>query len=828
MAPRDVDSGASDLSDDDTVGSTSTESRKSTDQPYNLESVLAERTNKGEKEYLVKWEGCPDYENTWEVKEQFQSEQTLLDWRDQKMQITRGRAKPFDVYAWQRKMDKRKKATEKRRARRREKKIKLGTLVIEPTGVEPPEPEPSSSSEDSSDDNSSDISGSDPQSRAGSLVWTPREETTLLEALQRLKEPSWDEVLKWYGPQGTINQALQQRTVKELYRKAVALKKDFDASGKVFPVPILLNHPSSDRSFTIPTNSVGKHAKHRTSWDEPMSEFVDSLEGISRTVSGPGSEAWTRSRSISPRKKKPDHQVSQRVKDSEKPRMTFPAPMTTAGKSTASTKPPPASPSSQLPTQPAILYSGQIADFGGQPGHRRPSLPSERIATSNAEGQPNQLGTIGRGPALKGFQAVKPAPNRPNQQVNVLGNWGAQPNKTRKSRYELKDPTDPKAKQLGKFKRFSTQRKFELAARYERTPDVNSLTFVDLKDGKTLAKRPAPVARKPPEKTPFQLLQESMEEKQDEETPLNVDTLQPRLERASTTESYTDKEGLLESDSKPADDTETADAPAEQTESVQLASLPFETYSERGASALRPFAAPVAMMGSDQNQSKSITCGERRIQPQAKLSISTSPGNKEMEITATIFEKDSPRGASISAPQQTKERPKINGRSGSDAPEKISDKPSSPVAVKSRIRKSFPLSSRPSPSQIKGDLTPRKDPNPIIEPVAQSQPIPRCFQPQDNDYALYPFDIMGPTSNVNTGTHNGSTDVIAEILTGLYGETTDTVIFRGLDNFELKNLFLTIKVHRRQMHVKCKTMCTAGEYATCFHVSERPENNSAN
>ncbi|KAL8922765.1 MAG: hypothetical protein Q9172_003442 [Xanthocarpia lactea] len=802
MALHDVDWGASELSDDDTVGSTSTESRKSTDQPYNLESVLAERTNNGEKEYLVKWEGCPDYENTWEVKEQFQSEQTLLDWRDQKMQITRGRARPFDVYAWQRMMDRRNEATEKRRARRREKKIKLGILVIDPTEVEPPGLEPSSYSEDSSDDNSSDLSGSNPQSRAGSPVWTPREETTLLEALQRLKEPSWDEVLKWYGPQGTINQALQQRTAKGLYRKAVALKQDFDASGKVFPVPILLSHPSSDRSFTIPTISVGKHARHRTSRDELMSECLDSLEGINRAVSGPRSEAQTTSRSTSPRKRKPDHQVSQRVKNSERPRKTFPAPMTTAGKSTASTKPLPASPSSPLPNQPAIPYSGKTIDLDGQSGH---------------QGQPDQLGTIGRGTAMKGFQAVKAAPNRPNQQVNVLGNWGAQPNKTRKSRYEMKDPTDPKVRQSGKFKKFSTQRKFELAARYELTPDVNSLTFVDLKDGKTLTKRPTSVVRKPPEKTPFQLLQESMKEKQDKEPPLHNDTLQPRLERASTTESYTNRDRLPELDSKPADDTEAADAPAELTASVQLASLPFEKYSEHGASAPRPFAAPVAMMGSDQNQSRSITSEDRRIVPQANVSITPPPGNEEIKIVATIFEKGSPRRASISAPQQTEERPKINGHSGSDAREKISSKPSSPGTAKSRIRKSFPLSSRPSPSRTKGDFTPRKDRNPINEPVTQSQPVPPWFQPQDNGYALYPFDIMGPTSNVNTGTHNGSTDVIAEILVGPYGETTDTVIFRGLDSFELKNLFLTIKVHRRQMHVKCKTMCTAGEYATCFH-----------
>lgn len=34
---------------------------------YVVESILDVRMRRGEKEYLIKWEGYPDTENTWEV-----------------------------------------------------------------------------------------------------------------------------------------------------------------------------------------------------------------------------------------------------------------------------------------------------------------------------------------------------------------------------------------------------------------------------------------------------------------------------------------------------------------------------------------------------------------------------------------------------------------------------------------------------------------------------------------------------------------------------------------------------------------------------------------
>ncbi len=791
MASRDVDWGVSDSSDDEIVSMTSTVFSEEKDEPYNLEAVLAERMfDDGKKRYLVKWEGYPDYRNTWEKKKHFQFEQTLLDWRDQKMQITRGRAKPFDVDAWEREVERIREATEKRRARRREKKISMGITVDEFDKIEPDAPEALSSSDYSSDESSSDTSDgtieSDPQSRAQSPVWIPREETTLLEALQRLKEPNWDVVLKLYGPSGTTNQALQQRTKEALRRKAHALKKDFDASGKEFPIPRLIEHPLIDRSITTSTSSSPKVERKQAYRDEPRSELVESLKSISKPIPGSVSKAGHVSESASSRKRKSDHRDSQRLKNPQQLRLTIPSPRSkTLEVKSATTAPKPAAniKSLALPTSAA------------------PRLPS-RLDKE----RPTQVGTLGRGPARKGFSAPKPAPV---QRVNVMGNWGAQPSKRRKSRYEMMDPTDSRPKNSSKFKKFSTQRKYELASRFERTPDVNSLTFVNLKDGKVLSTPPASVAPKPPEKTPFQMLQESINEKQDEVSTLFYDTHQTTNEITPSDQSYINKRRLSKSKSTPANTIEAANASVKSTAPIRQNSLPTETHVQGKPSSSQPFAAPVAMMGSCKDQSQSGNSPERGP-TSPHVSSDTAPGKEILGKTPLNANKDVVRQANISALQQTEGRTKADTDTGSKTYQNLEH--SDPQ----RQKPSIPVSQKILQSQKQSHST-KTEHQPLV-PVAQLQPNIPCFQPLEDGYALFPCDFIGPA--VEKDITIRGTDVIAEILTGPGGESTGTVIFRGLEDHHLKMLFLTIRVPPRQMHVKCETMCTAGEYATFFHVCE--------
>ncbi|KAL8679973.1 MAG: hypothetical protein Q9186_003789 [Xanthomendoza sp. 1 TL-2023] len=763
----DVDWGSPGSSDADTVSLTSTK-LSSTEDEYELEGVLAERTNKGEMEYLVKWKDYPHYRNTWEKEQNFfQAEQTLLDWNAQKMRISRGHTEAFDVPNWECESAEFRAATQKRRARRREKKIALGIPV--------PSPPPQSSDQSYSSDESTEArsredsdgsTGSDSRHEAPSLVWTPKEEATLLEALQRLRKPQWDTILEWHGPAGIASKELQHRTEGSLRRKALAMKRDFDASGKEFPIRELLDIPSS------------KSAKSKLN-----NELVESLKGIERSGNADAK---------SPRKRKSDQHVSPRVKKPEKPKIRVPA---------SSKK------VSELRSAPPTLSSQASPQFTPIPS--RP-LSRSNTTVSNANPRPTQLGIVGRGPARTRSPPAKVASKQP---PNIFGNWGAQPTKRRKSRYEMLGPKDAIAKNPSKFKKLSTQRKFELAGRYEHTPDVNSLTFLG-KGGRILDKPPASVARKPPEKTPFQLLKEKMNEKQDEALPTVDETVGSRLERTSTTESYPNKPGILESGNSNMEGNEVTYGLGGSTAPLRRASLPFETYTQRKGPSSQPFTAPVAMMGSGQVQTKSATPPQRRLTPEASISAAPKTDEVEKPIPKTV--NSTLRRASISAPHETVKRTVIGAEPGGDTSDSINDTLGNGAAADSRKEKA-PVTLQRRASQSRPILHSPVVIEEVPEPIAQPQNVLPNFQPREDGYALFPLDFAEPAVHADMRMNPYSTDVIAEILVGLSGHSTDKVIFRGLDEFSLKSRFLSIRVPPRQMHVKCETMCTAGEYATFLH-----------
>ncbi|MCJ1474972.1 hypothetical protein MMC13_003632 [Lambiella insularis] len=114
--------------DDDSVSLNSTlpsEPRET----YPLEAILAERVSNGVKEYLVKWEGYPDYRCTWETRSNFQDDSTLPEWKQQRIRVKERKAKPFDVQALESRVEEWIAETQRRKARRRAKKVRLGLSV---------------------------------------------------------------------------------------------------------------------------------------------------------------------------------------------------------------------------------------------------------------------------------------------------------------------------------------------------------------------------------------------------------------------------------------------------------------------------------------------------------------------------------------------------------------------------------------------------------------------------------------------------------------------------------------------------------------------------
>lgn len=119
------DTPKNDCADADDISVTSTVESE-TQYEYEVETILAEHQFEDGVRYLVKWENYPIERNTWEPKESFCDEQTLLDWEKKKKDIAASKLEGFDVVSWEDKVEALENARAERKRRRREKRIRLG------------------------------------------------------------------------------------------------------------------------------------------------------------------------------------------------------------------------------------------------------------------------------------------------------------------------------------------------------------------------------------------------------------------------------------------------------------------------------------------------------------------------------------------------------------------------------------------------------------------------------------------------------------------------------------------------------------------------------
>ncbi|KAL8952655.1 MAG: hypothetical protein Q9222_001461 [Ikaeria aurantiellina] len=703
---------------------------------YELDAILAEEESDGKMWYLARWKGYPEHENSWGERKNY-TEETMEDWRDQKMRISRGLEKPYNVAALERLWALYERATLKRKQRRRQKRIRLGLLVSEP--LEPDGVDLASKSSEEYSDWEQSVEVSSP-------VWTAKEESTLLDALQRLGEPQWNRIVEMYGSGGSINQNLKQRTEAGLLRKAVELKEDFDANGRDFPIELGTNVTSQ--------TGAGDDGARRSS----------------------GSKNGQKSRGSAQFPANTPHQAKERGKNLQTAKQATP------GKRKDPNQPRPGqdkkSDGSKLPESPltenASVHKGTSvapksnasSDVSSNPKAASPPIPRHpSLPLTKAQYQPTQS-TAGKGPARIGTTS---SASNAGPAINVLGkNWGAIPEKRRKSRYELKQGPEAEAKGSVKFKKLSTKRRFELAGRYEHTPDVNSLTFVNRKDGKPVFKQSEPSQAKLTEKTPFQILQERNEDQG--ESPTFTDSI-PAIEYASVPEPEEDIDHPI-----PPDQARRASAvvkpvsiPTEPTAPIRRASIPIETYTQKGLSTEKSFTAPTALMSFREQQSK----------PAGFLRESTVP-----ETNA-----DTPLGRQL---QRTfSESNEASHNQNGWRPE--ADTPALPQEVTHR-RSPLPRTEHPRACAT----------NPIAD---EAELLPRVSQRAASDsyvledgYSLFPPTVYPASPDMHPTIQLSSTDVLAEILTGAEGHSTGIVVFRGLADHDLKRIFISIR-----------------EYATIFH-----------
>ena len=252
------ETGSPEVSDDDSIADsvsiTSTVLSEQKDE-YPLEAILAEEKFQGITKYLVKWEGYPEYRCTWETRSMFKDgeDSTFHEWETQKMRVSRGLSKPFDVPAFKNRVERWLEGIEKRKVRRQAKRERMG-LPVGPIEIESDEGSSSSEAEEEDEEpiavrrrsslkrkSTSMSEGSDgaPESDAmdtassvepsSCLQWTSREEGALMDGLRLCKGPDWAQILSMQS------QKLERFSTSDLESKARRIKASFHESGKDIP-----------------------------------------------------------------------------------------------------------------------------------------------------------------------------------------------------------------------------------------------------------------------------------------------------------------------------------------------------------------------------------------------------------------------------------------------------------------------------------------------------------------------------------------------------------------------------------------------------------------
>lgn len=690
-----------DSSDEDTVATISTAESEQNDY-YEVEGVLSERTTNGVTEYLVKWKGYPDHRHTWEGEGQFDNEDTLFEWRENKMRISRGLLKPFDILAWER-------AKSRRQERRNEKKKKRGLPVAE---------EPSSTDNSSDEDftsvidEQSDSLPRDSDDTDDANSWSAKEENDLLESLFKLGGLDFNAILKLHGAEGTIDNVLQHKNQDELERKTRLLHDTFKDSGRSFPIDL---HPKTRQQTKGKEREALAHKTRR----RRRKKVVDSDDSMSFD------EAFT-----------PTEVLVPNVLDEPTSKSTTAnAPNTISEASESlSNESQYASHSISIPSKVVTLKLPRVPPPDTT---LKASIPPVAKLTQSftTVGKPVRFGGYGRGPARSNPSTITA---NTGPKPGVFANWD-KPTKQRKSRLTI--PVDVK-KDTGrpqKFKKLAIQNFVRKSARNERAPNPDSLVFVNRKDGKIIA--PAKSNAEETQtirKRPFHMIQEQL-------------TKSPSTLTLADDIKFNENERLNNGDFAEEITSVTT------TQCARRSSFPLESHMRKQDFSQLSSVAPIAVMGGD------------RVK------------------TSTLQYQDQNRV--IEEPNGSTDR----------------DKAQRP-----------PMGPRRMLSDTTAEFSQRKH----NELYAMAED------------ANFPGPMAGPSSlypPVSSGTRfeqyreRAPIDVVGQILVGADPEEDNIghVTFKGLQEWRIKDTFLTIKVPPNKVHIVCQSMCTAGEYAAIFHDPQK-------
>ena len=561
--------GSPELSDyyskDDSISITSTVLSEKKDE-YPVEAILAEEKFKGITKYLVKWEGYPENQCTWETRSMFQDgeDSTFHEWETQKMRVSRGVAKPFDVPAFRKRVDAWLEGVHQRRLRRRAKRKRMG-LPVSPINIE--------SDEDSSDSQAVEeeevetkivrrrsslkrraemISESSDESRDSEAVqsvspdettvrpqWTSRQEAALMRGLRVCKGPDWTRIIR------LNNDVFIGFSTVDLEQEARRIRDSFRESGKEIPQELreVINEPSTTSKRTI-REQQSTSRKQSVAKADAGSETDDSLveelrmkhEAKARkkeqrsdavqTLQRPQERRRTTSREGSLDKKLPNPQKAlQRPKD--RTRISFSSETLQAGtlskpktdlvgpqrrESTTQASRPETSQASVAPRPNLVAATAPIMGAPKPMPQKAPSKP------------PSRMGGAGRGPRRATAHSIFIPKQRKRHATGaaVLGNWDGgkvhgNSSLAKKSREAVENPEN-------RYNKLSIMRRAVKKGRTEPAPNMDNLQLIDPKDGKAVKKTTVAAAASAPSKSAFEMILESRQPEREQNAHIHLDT----------------------------------------------------------------------------------------------------------------------------------------------------------------------------------------------------------------------------------------------------------------------------------------------------------------
>ena len=444
--------------DDDNVSVTSTAASEEREE-YLVDRIVGERENEGTTEYLVMWEGYPDYRCTWEPENNFNDGVILPTWNHTKLRVKRGLEQPFNVTALEQKIRDWEEATALRKHLRREKRKRIGLPVAESE-----EDEEEAQDEDSHEQQAQILTEETLHSPH------PRQEAEKQSESDTVEYSSDedDNVLPMHRTDSIASQSISSDEDRPVLRKKGIARK-------------LSYQGTQQPSKTARENPKGAHETHEKLLTAALRASHDD---------------------ISQQEQRKRQENTTQMKNASKPALGHAKPRGDLTSRRTSIETSLKKSSKPQPTNPHFVRSEplnpvEISDTPkkrGRPvGWRKHPTPSD--STSKEPQQPR----VG----------VKTAPSFTKRKVTgsvISKNWNKPIPKKRlsfaTSSHVTDNPGITNAKNQNRFRNLATQHKFAKASRNEPPPRMQDLVLYNAKDGP-----PKPGVK---HLTPFQMIQAKM------------------------------------------------------------------------------------------------------------------------------------------------------------------------------------------------------------------------------------------------------------------------------------------------------------------------------